>query len=134
MPKGTGVFLTPSGSDAEYLPLLIAKLLNPDKHITNIVTCNEEIGSGSLGAAGGKFFSPLEPISGYHGHIEGGPKMDDPVHELADNVDTVAINAREPNGNVIDANPKIEECLKACQESLSVPIVHSVHGSKTGIC
>lgn len=28
MPAGTGVFLTPSGSDAEYIPLLIAKLLN----------------------------------------------------------------------------------------------------------
>lgn len=132
--KGTGVFLSPSGSDAEYIPLLIAKLLNPGKSVTNIVTCNEEVGSGTLAAAGGKFFSPLEPIPGFHTHIEGGPKMNDPVHELADNVETIAINAREPSGDVIDANSTIEATLKTCQEKGSVPIVHSVHGSKTGIC
>lgn len=64
MPKGTGVFLTPSGSDAEYIPLLIAKLLNPGKEIVNIVTCHQEVGSGSLEAAGGKFFSSSEPMPG----------------------------------------------------------------------
>jgi len=26
-----GIFLTPSGSDAEYIPVLIARLLNQDK-------------------------------------------------------------------------------------------------------
>ena len=86
LPKGTGVFLSPSGSDAEYFALLIAKLLNPKKDIINIVTCNEEVGSGTLAAAGGRFFSSVEPIPGYHTHIEGGPKNNDPVHELADNV------------------------------------------------
>lgn len=86
LPKGTGVFLSPSGSDAEYFALLIAKLINPDKHIVNIVTCNEEVGSGTLAAAGGKFFSHIEPIPGYQTHIEGGPKMNDPIQELADNV------------------------------------------------
>jgi hypothetical protein len=29
--EGTGVFLMPSGSDAEYIPLLIAKTLNEGK-------------------------------------------------------------------------------------------------------
>ena len=52
----------PSGSDAEYIPLLIAKLRNHGKQILNIVTCNEEVGSGTLDAAGGKFFSPIEPL------------------------------------------------------------------------
>ena len=28
LPEGTGVFLMPSGSDAEYIPLLIAQILN----------------------------------------------------------------------------------------------------------
>ena len=31
LPDGTGIFLTPSGSDAEYIPLLIAKLFNEGK-------------------------------------------------------------------------------------------------------
>ena len=65
LPEGTGVFLMPSGSDAEYIPLLIAQILNKDKDVCNIVTCNEEIGAGTLGAAGGRFFSPIEPIPGY---------------------------------------------------------------------
>ena len=40
-------------------------ILNKGKSVCNIVTCNEEIGAGTLGAAGGKFFSPIEPIPGY---------------------------------------------------------------------
>ena len=69
LPKGTGIFLTPSGSDAEYIPLLIAKLFNKGKDVLNIVTCNEEVGSGTLNAAGGRFFSALEPIPGYNSHL-----------------------------------------------------------------
>ena len=65
MPEGTGVFLMPSGSDAEYIPLLICKILNEGKEIVSVVTCNEEVGSGTLDAAGGRFFSPVEPIQGF---------------------------------------------------------------------
>jgi len=84
---GTGIFLMPSGSDAEYIPLVIAKLLNGmDSRISNIVTCNEEVGSGTLDASGGLFFSPVEPIPGYTSHMEGGADMHDPLLELADNV------------------------------------------------
>jgi hypothetical protein len=31
LPQGTGIFLMPSGSDAEYIPLLVAKLRNHGK-------------------------------------------------------------------------------------------------------
>lgn len=91
LPEGTGVFLMPSGSDAEYIPLLIAQILNKGKEICNIVTCNEEIGAGTLGAAGGKFFSPIEPIPGYA--IEG-TQIGDKLQGLGDGVKTIAINAR----------------------------------------
>jgi hypothetical protein len=53
MPEGTGVFLMPSGSDAEYIPLVIAKLLNPGKDVLNLITCHEEVGSGTLDASKG---------------------------------------------------------------------------------
>ena len=136
LPKGTGVFLSPSGSDAEYFALLIAKLLNPGKKIMNVVTCNEEVGSGTLAAAGGKFFSPLEPFAGYHTHLEGGPKINDPVQDLADDTETVAVNAREPSGAVVDPRGEIDKVLKVCEEKKGevVPVVHAVYGSKTGIC
>lgn len=140
LPDGTGIFLMPSGSDAEYIPLLIAQLLNEGKDITNIVTCNEEVGSGTLEAAGGKFFSPIEPIPGYTLHMKGGAKNKDPLLELGENVKTVAIGARtdlkdtrEFPGSVIDPHDAIQETLNECKETGRVPIVHSVFGSKTGI-
>lgn len=114
LPEGTGVFLTPSGSDAEYIPLLIAKLFNEGKEITNIVTCNEEVGSGTLDAAGGRFFSDLEPIPGYTSHMEGGPKMSDPVLGLGSGSETIAIPARAVSGEVVDSRPEIQDALKMC--------------------
>ena len=83
LPEGTGVFLMPSGSDAEYIPLLITKMLNEGQDVVNVVTCNEEVGSGTLDAAGGKFFSDLEPITGF---TSGNVKMSDPLEGMADGV------------------------------------------------
>lgn len=76
MPQGSGVFLMPSGSDAEYIPLLIAQELNKGKKVANIVTCNEEVGSGTVAASGGRFFSDVEPIPGF---TTGTVKNDDPL-------------------------------------------------------
>jgi hypothetical protein len=118
------VFLTPSGSDAEYIPLLIAKLFNDGKPITNVVTCNEEVGSGTLDASGGRFFSPLEPIPGFSDHMEGGPKMSDPVLGLGEDVETVAVPARAPSGEVVDSNPEVQSTLDRCKDTGRVPIVH----------
>ena len=36
LPAGTDVFLCPSGSDAEYIPLLIAKTLNKRKKVETL--------------------------------------------------------------------------------------------------
>jgi hypothetical protein len=99
LPEGTGIFLMPSGSDAEYIPLLIAKILNEGKDIVNIVTCNEEVGSGTLDAAGGKYFSHIEPIKGFS---DGDKVMGSSVDGLDDGVATIAINARKPQGEVIN--------------------------------
>lgn len=51
LPEGVEVVLCPSGSDAEYLPIAIARALQPDtqngKKILNIVTQLKEIGAGT---------------------------------------------------------------------------------------
>ncbi len=99
LPQGTGIFLMPSGSDAEYIPLLIAKLRNQGKNLLNIVTCNEEVGSGTLDAAGGKFFSSVEPI-----HYGCGANAGDPVEGLASGVENYAIAARSTSGKVVEHN------------------------------
>jgi len=124
------VFLLPSGSDAEYIPLLITKILNKGKNIVNIVSCNEEVGSGTLDAAGGKLFSAVQPIAGY---IEGPAKAGDGVKGLNDGVRTVAINARMPNGEVTDKAEQMNTILAECLANGEIPMVHKVHGSKTGI-
>jgi hypothetical protein len=110
LPQGTGIFLMPSGSDAEYIPLLIAKLRNKDKNVVNIVTCNEEVGSGTLDAAGGKFFSAVEPI-----HYGSGAKAGDPVEGLASGVENFAIGARLPSGEVVEQNEEIHKALFKCE-------------------
>ena len=130
LPEGTGVFLMPSGSDAEYIPLLIAKTLNPGKPVTTVVTCNEEVGSGTLDAARGKLFSAVEPIIGF---TDGTKKAGDAVEGLADNIQYVTVNARHREGDVLLAEEKIMETLSICENEDSVPIVHTVLGSKTGI-
>ena len=51
------VFYGPSGSDLMYLPLLFQCIIDPNKKIINIVSCPEELGSGSKAAAEGLYFS-----------------------------------------------------------------------------
>ena len=122
----------PSGSDAEYIPLLIAKTLNKGKKIVTICTCVEEVGSGTVNAASGKLFSNLEPIVKF---ADGSAKKDgDPVAEFNEGIQTVSILAREPSGEVVNPTPETEKTLKACKDEGSVPILHTVYGSKTGIC
>ena len=60
--------------------------------------------------------------------------MSDPLLGLGDGVETIAIPARAPSGGVVDSNPEVHEVLSKCKESGRVPVVHSVYGSKTGIC
>mmetsp|Transcript_30261 Transcript_30261/g.59091 ORF Transcript_30261/g.59091 Transcript_30261/m.59091 type:complete len:496 (+) Transcript_30261:65-1552(+) len=131
VPAGTEVFLCPSGSDAEYIPLQIAKILTKGRKIVNIVTCDSEVGSGTLDAAGGKYFSPVVPLP------EDGmmaAAMGDPVKGLAENVETVSIAARDMgDSSVVCAKAGVQEAVDNCASEGSVPIVHCVLGSKTGI-
>lgn len=53
------IFYAPSGSDLCYFPLIFSKLLYPDKDICNLVTCPEELGSGSRLASQGKYYFDL---------------------------------------------------------------------------
>ena len=106
LPEGTGIFIMPSGSDAEYIPLLIAKLRHKGKSFLNVVTCNDEVGSGTLDAAAGKFFSALEPIN-----VGCGAKSGDGVEGLSSGVSNYAIAARHASGEVVSPNQEINEAL-----------------------
>lgn len=128
LPKGTEVVLCPSGSDAEYIPIAIARALNPNyKKIVNVVTQKREIGAGSSVAAGGEYFSTHTPLYG---------RLRDDSNDLLDGFDNiveVSVLAREDDGTVIDASAVAAEVARRAESEGAYPIVHGVFGGKTGL-
>ena len=50
------IFYAPSGSDLCYFPIMFSRIINPDKKIFSVVTCPEELGTGSNTAIKGEYF------------------------------------------------------------------------------
>ena len=125
LPEGSEIILCPSGSDAEYIPIAIAKALQPEKKIVNGVTQLNEIGAGTAPASTGKYFSQYAPFLGDHGGL-------DYLDGFA-GIDGITISARENDGSIIDASLKMEEFSEEQLALGNYPIVHGVFGGKTGI-
>lgn len=124
---GTEIIICPSGSDAEYMPLAIARAIKGDSiPISNGITQLREIGAGSAPASVGKYFSTHAPLMG---------RLPDETGFLAgfEGVDGVTISAREKNGEVINAAKKMAEFANNAIANGVYPIVHGVFGGKTGI-
>lgn len=127
LPADTDIFFAPSGTDLEYVALFAAAG-KAAGGISNLLLGADEVGSGCIHSAAGKYFanetalgaqvSPGQPVEGM-AHIEMG---DFPV--------------RDAEGNAFDGStiaaqmgPKIEDALARDLH----PLVHIVHGSKTGL-
>jgi hypothetical protein len=127
LPKGAEVVLCPSGSDAEYIPVAIARTIRPDANITNGVTQVKEIGAGSAPAALGRFFSTNVPLAG---------RIENADHRRLsgfENVDGVTICARENDGSVVTASKHMDRFLQEAFKREEFPILHGVWGGKTGL-
>lgn len=122
---GTQIILCPSGSDAEYLPVAIARALHQDKKIVNGVTQVNEIGAGSAPAAVGKLFSTHAP---FLGEIGKGLEVLDGFDGIGGNL----LNARDENGNLNDASVEMKKFQEEQIALGNFPIVHGVFGGKTG--
>lgn len=122
---GTQIILCPSGSDAEYLPVAIARALHPDKKIVNGVTQVNEIGAGSAPAAVGKLFSTHAPFLGEIG-------KDLEALDGFDGISGNLLNARDENGNLNDASVEMKKFQEEQMALGNFPIVHGVFGGKTG--
>lgn len=124
LPEGAEIVLCPSGSDAEYIPVALAKCLHPTKQIVNGVTQLNEIGSGTAPAAIGEFFSTHAPFLGAN-------------HEEClsgfEGIDGYIIPARKSDGEVVNASKKMREFCAAQLKENKFPIVHGVFGGKTGV-
>ncbi|MBT3646701.1 MAG: hypothetical protein HN542_00490 [Flavobacteriales bacterium] len=117
------VYLAPSGSDLCYFPLLFSATIQPEKPILNVVTCPEELGSGSVLAYKGNFFSQKTQIE----KVE----LSEPLNKSIP-IEFISFPARDEHGVILDHNEQIIECITEHQESHNV-IVNLVIGSKSGI-
>lgn len=126
LPPGAEIVLCPSGSDAEYIPIAIARALKGPIPISNGVVQVREIGAGSAPAAAGKYFSTHAPLMG---------RLTDDMKDLAgfQNVEAVEIVARTKDGSAIDAAQEMDDFILHSLSKGSYPIVHGVFGGKTGL-
>jgi hypothetical protein len=117
------VFFAPSGSDLVYLPLLFSRLLNPGKQAVNILTCPEELGSGSQVAAHGNYYASLNQFGE---KVEKDAPLSDQIQP-----DVKMLPARDKAGKILNNHAKLHDLITANPD---VPkIVNLVYGSKSGI-
>lgn len=118
------VFFGPSGTDLAYLPTLFQRLLHPDKPIIQLISCPEELGSGSMDVAAARLFGRQNQF---------GQPLDQgaPIDPNAAEPTVVELDARDPNGKVLDRRDKI---VRLIEDNPNAAIVGSlVFGSKSGI-
>lgn len=117
------VYYGPSGSDMMYWPLLMQSMLNPGQRITNIVSCPEELGSGSILAAEGKYYANQNQF--------GATVPKGGIVTVSLDVDVQFLPAREDSGHISDRKQAIRDIIAARPGQ---PIVGNlVFGSKSGI-
>lgn len=127
LPQGTDIFFAPSGTDLEYVALLAVAGREPHG-IANLLLGADEVGSGCIHSAAGRYFANETAIvSGLRPgqDIEGLPPItmgDFPV--------------RNPEGAAYDSTTltaQMESAIAAALVEGRFPLVHVVHGSKTGL-
>ncbi|KAL9184945.1 hypothetical protein ACHAXT_002722 [Thalassiosira profunda] len=128
LPEGAEIVLCPSGSDAEYIPIAIARALKGDDsvRITNGITQLREIGAGSAPAAVGEYFSTHAPLVG---------RLAEGAERLSgfEDIEGLNISARESCGAVVDASQKMDAFMEEAFSKGAYPLVHGVFGGKTGL-
>jgi hypothetical protein len=136
------IILFPSGSDAEYLPLIfgLVRSFNLSRSesetfvpkVYNFVTGANEVGSGTPNASEGKHFSKISPTGV-------SLTINERLNGLKDNsVELIQYKPRGSNGSVqfreLELIQEVRDKLGMFHGStVSVAIVHVVLGTKTGL-
>jgi hypothetical protein len=117
-------FFAPSGSDLCYYPILFSRLSQPHKKILSIVTCAEEIGTGSVLANKGLFHGEqtqvLEKVN-----------KGTPVNHAIE-IDVKTFSARDAESRILDHSDEISALIEKYHEQYAI-IANFVIGSKSGI-
>ncbi len=117
------VFWSPSGSDLIYIPLLFASLLYPGKRIVHMLTCPEELGSGTQIGARGEYFMQINQF---------GKEL--PQYELIDpklTIEMVHYAARSVEGIINNHQQDLIQTIKENPDAAKIGSL--VIGSKSGI-
>jgi len=136
LPLGTCVTLSPSGTEVEFLFLLLAlgRAFSGKKQgdVTSIVTCAGEVGGTTTQASGGRHASERLP-SGSQAKIGTSIFSTDAV---ASRVKAVEVTLRETNGDLRSPADVDREVEASAKEALAPGggccIVHLVAGCRTG--
>ena len=117
------VFFGPSGTDVVYFPLLFTRESFPEKKILNIITCIQELGSGTVNAGQGRYFSGTNQFG--QEIPKGGTIIDQ------DFVETKYLSARCSKGTIEDPKDQLRDLIQSNPDKNI--IVSLVIGSKSGI-
>lgn len=117
------VFYGPSGTDLVYFPIIFANILHPNRPILNLLSCPEELGSGTLFAVRGEYHANNNQ---FEEAIPKGQKISPSF-----NIKVLYLDARGIDGKIINHEPYIGEQIKRHQNHSIVGSL--VYGSKSGI-
>ena len=117
------VVFAPSGSELHYIHLMFSKILYPNKDIKVMLTCPEELGSGTQLAFLGKYYGAKGP----HGHdFEIGEDINGKY-----NISVERFAARSSDGRIMDHKSPINNVIDT---NVDYSLIGSlVIGSKSGI-
>jgi selenocysteine lyase/cysteine desulfurase len=127
LPDVTDVVFAPSGTDLELAALALAKARS-GKPVTNILLGQDEVGSGCVLAAAGRFFASETALEL---HVEKGLAVDG-----LEDTELVNIPIRDASGHPHDSavtTSRIRVAGRDCIRSGRHVLMHVVHGSKTGL-
>lgn len=123
----TGIVFAPSGTDLEYIGLALAGG-QAGAPVTNIVLGPDEVGSGCLLAAGGRFFAGETAL--VHRVRKG-----DAIAGFGD-VEGVALPVRDTAAQPLTSEgvaAALDAAIDAARDRGRRTVAHVVHGSKTGL-
>ena len=123
------IAMAPSGTDAEYLVLLLA-LGDASRPLCNVVVGPKEVGTGTEGAAGGRHFDSASP------HGRGGQVGSPVCARIAELVRVQTISLRDEHGCVREPDELDQEAEDLVAGAIGRGqrvLLHIVAHSKTGI-
>jgi glutamate/tyrosine decarboxylase-like PLP-dependent enzyme len=126
--SSTSIITIPSGTDAEYVPLLIARACAGNgRRVVNIVTGAGEIGTHSATAANGLYYTDIVPSGA---RVDIGKR----VGEISKNIEMIAIPQSDPETGKQEKTDAL--WVEHVKEKLSHPnalvLLHIVDSSKLG--